>query len=268
MSWDLPEQWDRFQTYVASFAGADGLHPMQELKLGHTARVAANCRTIALGEGWDAALVDLAECAGLWHDVARFEQYERFQTFADPRSFNHGDRGAELLDEHGFLSGMPPALASCIRTAVQLHNRLAVPSDLAEPGVLRVLRDADKLDILEVFVETFRSRSYEQFPEILLHVDPDGPLSEAVVQAVAAGETASYEHIRSLLDMRLLSVGWLYDVNFAPTFALMRERGLFRGMRDELPDRPEIRTALDRAEVRFSIDFSEDIHHEGTTNTK
>lgn len=258
MNWNLANQWERFRAYVGSFADRDGLHPMLQLKLGHTARVAANCRTIATGEGWKEGMTDLAECAGIWHDVARFEQYQRFQTFADPRSFDHGERGAELLAEHKFLDGMPDDLASCIQTAVRLHNRLALPDDLAERerAVLQVLRDADKLDILEVFVETFRTRSYEQFPEILLHVDPDGPLSEPVVTAVAAGRTASYGHIRSLLDMRLLSVGWLYDINYAPTFALMRERNLFRGIRQELPDLPGVRAALERAEARFGIDFS------------
>jgi hypothetical protein len=86
-------------------------------------------------------------------------------------------------------------------------------------------------------------------------VDPDGPLSDEVVTAAAEGRTAPYEHIRSLLDMRLLSVGWLYDINFAPTFDLLRERRIFRGIRDELPNRPDVREILDQAEERFGIDF-------------
>jgi hypothetical protein len=35
----------------------------------------------------------------------------------------------------------------------------------------------------------------------------------------------------------------------------MRSRGLFRGIRGELPDEPAVRTILDRAEERFGIDF-------------
>jgi hypothetical protein len=257
MSLDLATHRQRFQDYVATFARDGALHPMQQLKLDHTLRVADNCRQIAAGEAWDEDLADLAEAAGIWHDVARFEQYEQFQTFADPRSFNHGDRGAELLDEHGFLAGTPTELAACIRQAVLHHNRLKTPEGLParDLAVLRVLRDADKLDILDVFVDTFRRRSYEQFPEIILHVDPDGPLSDEVVAAALDGRTASYEFIRSLVDMRLLSVGWLYDINFAPTFALMRERGLFLGIRGELPDQPDVRRILDRAEERFGIEF-------------
>ena len=255
---DLDSHRQRFAAYVETFATAEGLHPMQQLKLDHTWRVAANCREIAQGEGWSNAEASLAEAAGIWHDVARFEQYRRFRTFADPRSFDHGERGADLLAEHDLLDGTDPGDAACLVAAVRLHNRLSLPEDLPEGWrrIVQILRDADKLDILEVFVETFRTRSYEQFPEILLHVDPDGPLSEEVVAAVAAGRTASYAHIRSLVDMRLLSVGWLYDINFARTFALIRERGLFRGVRNELPDRPEVRAALDQAEVRFSLDFA------------
>lgn len=253
----LDRQRERFRAYVAGFAGEAGLHPMQRLKLEHTERVADNCRAIALGEGWAGERADLAEAAGIWHDVARFEQYQRFRTFADPQSFDHGERGAELLAEHDFLAALTPEERLVLTAAVRLHNRLAIPPETAGDtrDTLAVLRDADKLDILEVFVETFRTRSYEQFPEILLHVDPDGPLSPPVVEAVAAGRTASYRHIRSLLDMRLLSVGWLYDVNFAPTFALMRARGLFRGIRRELPEEPSVRAILDRAEERFGIDF-------------
>ena len=67
---------DWFTAYAKRFADADGtLHPMQQLKLAHSLRVAKNARLIAEGLAWAAPQVALAEIIGLLHDTGRFPQF-------------------------------------------------------------------------------------------------------------------------------------------------------------------------------------------------
>ena len=40
---------------------------------------------------------------GLLHDIARFEQYTRFQTFSDLKSIDHGDYGVEILKQNNYI---------------------------------------------------------------------------------------------------------------------------------------------------------------------
>ena len=40
--------------------------------------------------------IKLAELIGLLHDIGRFEQLKRFNTFVDKKSINHGEFGGEI----------------------------------------------------------------------------------------------------------------------------------------------------------------------------
>lgn len=105
------------------------------------------------------ASADLAWLLGLLHDVGRFVQVRTWGTFDDSRSASHADLGARVLFE-GF-AGAPPAIRDFVedpseddllRTAVALHSSWHLPPRLDERTrfFCQVLRDADKVDILEV----------------------------------------------------------------------------------------------------------------------
>ena len=119
-----------FRAYVAEFADADGrLQPMQELKLEHSLRVAANARAIAVGEQWPAAACRLAECVGILHDVGRFSQFAEFRTFEDAVSVNHAARSVAVLEERQVLACLPAAARTSVLNAVGTHNAREIPSE-------------------------------------------------------------------------------------------------------------------------------------------
>ena len=67
------------------------------LKIAHTYRVADNCEQIALSLNMSEEDVDFAWLSGMLHDVGRFEQVRRYNTFSDSRSEDHAELGADLL---------------------------------------------------------------------------------------------------------------------------------------------------------------------------
>jgi len=150
----------RFLDYVAAY---DATNPRIALKVAHTLRVARLAERIAAStEPGNPALgpddVSLAWLCGLLHDIGRFEQVRRFDTFNDAISVPHATLGAEIL----FQDAPPLARDFCqdesedalIKDVVATHGDFRLPKDLdARTRVFaHIIRDADKLDILQVNV--------------------------------------------------------------------------------------------------------------------
>jgi len=238
----------RFTAYVRSFAAADGtLAPMMQLKLDHSLRVSRDCRDVAVEEGWPKASLDLAEAAGLLHDVGRFEQCRRYGTFADRHSVDHGDLGLRVLDCQGFLGDTAAELAAALRAAVRCHNKHAIPDDLpaGHRPLVQLVRDADKLDIMTVVEEAVRTGAYARNPGILLNVVADAPPTPELVAEVRAGATGSYAHVHSLADIRLVGLSWTRDIASLPVLERLRQRGLTAGLGTALAGYPDVKPLVD-----------------------
>lgn len=150
-----------FSDYVRAY---DPDNPRIALKVAHTHRVAALCARIAAAQGADEARfgdkdVDLAWLCGLLHDVGRFEQVRRFDTFNDAMSVPHACLGADVL--FGNADPRGPQIRSyvedsaedqLIQTVVATHSDYRIPAelDVRTRAFCNVLRDADKIDILKV----------------------------------------------------------------------------------------------------------------------
>ncbi|MCR5545659.1 MAG: HD domain-containing protein [Lachnospiraceae bacterium] len=138
------------------------------LKAEHTYRVADIAERIASSLYKEDAFVDFAWFLGLLHDVGRFEQVKRFDTFNDAISVDHAEFGADLLFKEGLICEFLPEeieyqhpsedtsyWLSVAETAIRLHNKLTVPEGLDQKTLefSHLLRDADKADIFKVLTE-------------------------------------------------------------------------------------------------------------------
>ena len=72
-----------FEDYVANY---DLKNPNILLKYIHTGKVADNCEEIAKSLGLSEKDCDIAWEIGMLHDIGRFEQLRRFNTFNDSKS--------------------------------------------------------------------------------------------------------------------------------------------------------------------------------------
>ena len=100
----------------------------------------------------------------------------------------------------------------------------------------RLIRDADKLDIYYVV-----TNYYEQYVR-----DPDGfklelelpdipECSQHVVDATLKGKKIDHSELRTLNDMKILQLGWVYDVNFPATLKRIKQRKFLEKIIDFLP---------------------------------
>ena len=138
-----------FADYAAHYNAADA---KVKLKIDHTYRVAALCARIAQSLALPPEDVDLAWLSGILHDVGRFEQLRRYNTFIDAQSVSHAALSvAVLFDEGRIRDYLDDAGADALlRTAVEWHSAFRLPEALDDRTRLfcQILRDADKIDIL------------------------------------------------------------------------------------------------------------------------
>ncbi len=244
------EEW--FAEYLRPFeAGDEEIRRNTLLKKEHTSRVRTEILYLGRKLKLSPRALLLAETLALFHDLGRFEQYGRYRTFVDRDSEDHAALGVKILKEHRVLDRLDPAEQGLILKAVSYHNRAGLPEE-ENPECLfftRLLRDADKIDIWRVVIDYYQRRSSGRDRAIELGL-PDTPgVSPEVYGALLRREIVRADRLRNFNDFKLLQVGWVYGLNFAPTFKVVHRRGYLGILRQYLPRTKEIGRVLDMAEA-------------------
>jgi hypothetical protein len=239
-----------FDRYVRRFDSPDAeLQCNIRMKIEHSKNVCAEISALGLNIGLDEPGLRFAETVALFHDIGRFEQLSRYGTFLDHHSVDHAELGVSVLSSEGVLNILPPADRDSVRAVICNHNRFAIPD--GESGLRltqsRLLRDADKLDIFRILIDYYRNGGGEN-NTVALGLSENSEISQAVLDDLRAGRLVAMKHLRTINDFKLMKMGWVYDLNFAPSFEAVAARGYLEAIRDTLPDGSEVRQAV--AQVR------------------
>lgn len=236
-----------FTDFCRTFSEADPEHQKNiTLKEEHTEQVRRNAVLIAEGLGLGERDRSLAELTGLFHDVGRFPQYRDYRTFRDSDSVNHAALGARVLVEQNVLRGLDRDERDSVVRAVALHNVFAVPPSVDERTLLllKIVRDADKLDIWRIFIDYFIVHPGERPSAAGLGLPDDPVYSPRVLERLNRREMVLLDELRTLNDFKLLQLAWIYDLNLLPSLRLLRERDIVRRLAASLPASPELDRAL------------------------
>jgi len=239
---DELKRW--FDAYTGRFFGQDeyvNLH--LRLKQEHTRRTCEEILYLAERLALDDNQRRIAETVAWLHDVGRFPQFARYRTYNDVKSVNHCCLGVEVLQQEGVLETLDPQEKQWVRTAVAHHGRKALPTDLNGQAMLflKLIRDADKLDIFRIAADIYRRRK-ENPRSFSFEIElPDEPwVSPGVLEAVLTGQLIEYGTLRTLNDIRLCQIGWVYDLNFAASLERFKAAGYLDELFSHLPQTVDI----------------------------
>ncbi len=242
----LSEQW--FSRYCASFYTADEEDNRNlALKEEHTAHVRSNIRDIAGEESLGAGDAMIAEAIALFHDVGRFPQYAKYKTFKDSLSVNHGELGAQELAGAGVLDNLPVREQEIITTAVKFHNAFRIPDLVCRDAIifLKLVRDADKLDIWRIFNEYYSKDSVKDMPSAVGLGFPDTPeYSREVLDCIFNKQLISLAMLKTLNDFKLTKLSWVYDLNFRSSLRMAVKGNYIDGVAATLPQTDGIMEAV------------------------
>ena len=218
-----------------------------ELKEDHTRRVCRDIFNIGKSLKLNENELRLAEIIALFHDIGRFEQYMRYKTFMDRKSENHATLGIKVLKKYGVLNKFNKSIKTLILKTIIYHNRLILPEKETELCLFytKLLRDADKLDIWKVVTDYYHRENSER-NEALEFSLPDTPgFSEEVYQYIMNEKVVNLCYVKNLNDLKLLQMGWIFDVNFHSTIRYVESRRYIELIGAVLPESNKIREIID-----------------------
>jgi hypothetical protein len=247
---DLNKLKTWFADYVAGFYTDDPLNNSTiRLKERHTERVCRNI--IFLGNALELSDEEmiLAETMGLFHDIGRFKQYAVYGTFKDMDSENHAMLGLRQMAIHRVLNGCSRNEKRWITKAIAFHNAMVIPEGNDEKTLffIRLLRDADKLDIWKVFIDYYELRDQQPNSAVEIGLPDDPTVSPQVVAALSEERFARIQDLKTLNDFKLLQISWVFDLNFTPSFHMVKDREYLKKIEATLPQSKKISAAVKHA---------------------
>ena len=152
---DIKKAKKFFKEYIKNY---DIENPKIALKVAHIERVSEIAKNTAESLNLSKEDVELAELIGLLHDIGRFEQIKKYNTFVDSKSENHAKLGVDILFKQGLIRKFieDDKYDKIIELAIINHNKdkKDIDKNVSKEELLQIklIRDSDKTDILYTLV--------------------------------------------------------------------------------------------------------------------
>lgn len=215
---DIKKSKDEFMKYTNNY---DIENENIERKIYHSLRVMEISKKIATNMGLENEKIELATLIGLLHDIGRFEQFKIYQTYSDLESIDHGDLGADILKQNNFIRNFikEAIYDEIILKSVQNHNKYKIADDLNKEEKLfcKIVRDADKIDILYEAIEIFWKKGREEIQNDLIS---DKVYNEFLNKKLIKKDKNMK---KNGIDKLVLMLAFVFDINFHESLEILKK---------------------------------------------
>lgn len=227
------------------------------LKIIHTYGVVHDMEEICHRMALSPEDTELAKIIALLHDIGRFEQLKRFDSF-EPATMDHAAYGVQVLFEEGMIRRFVPENQwdDIIRTAIALHSNFKL-ENISNPRTLlhaRLIRDADKLDNCRVKLEddlpVFMGMSGEDIGA--------QTITPKVYDTVLSNQCIYSPDRVTKMDYWVSYVAHFCDIYFRASFDIIKEHDYLNKIIDRIPySNPDTKNKMET--IRSHL--AEFIHH-------
>lgn len=206
-----------FLRYVENYDINDG---KIALKRNHILRVSQISKKIAESLNLSQEDIELAELIGLLHDIGRFEQVKKYNTFLDKISINHGEYGVKILFEENLIKefGIEEKYYKIIKTAILNHNRAKIENGLSEKELLhsKIIRDSDKIDIFYVLMTDSMENIYG------CKTLQNAKFSDDIIKEVEENYFIDYKNMKEYGDIWIAHIAYVFDLYYKSSYVIIK----------------------------------------------
>lgn len=219
---DLFKAKEEFEKYVEKY---DSKNPKIDRKIKHSYRVIDVAEDIAKSLKLTEEDITLAKLIALLHDIGRFEQIRIYNTFSDKDSIDHADFGVKVLFEDNLIRNFieEDRYDDIIYKAIKNHNKYKIEEGLNERELLhtKIIRDADKTDIFEVYI-----REIESNEDAIFNFDElqKQKVSEKVLEEVEENRLVNSFDIVTELDKYVKALAFIFDYNYEKGLEIVKDK--------------------------------------------
>lgn len=204
----MKEEFKIFNDYVKQY---DLRVPEIMRKFHHTYRVVNYAEYIAESLNLSSEEIKLAKICALLHDIARFYQWTKYQTYSDLNSIDHGDMGEKILKD-GFIKkfNLDEKNENIVFDTVRLHNKFEVESINEYTDIfVKIIRDADRLDIIENIY--------------FANKDKEIVIKDNLLNDIYNGKILLNKDTITDTDIVLKCISWINDFNYKSSFKYLKD---------------------------------------------
>lgn len=160
--------------------------------------------------------IEIVKLIGLFHDIGRFEQIRKYNTFDDDISIDHGGLSAEILFDQGLLRQITSNVIydDIIKNAIYYHNKKEIPEYFDEKlkTYCKIVRDADKIDILKICAtDENKIMNIDSYP------------NKQAYNYFETKQMIDKRYAKTNSDWILYSLCYIYDINYKYSYALIKD---------------------------------------------
>ncbi len=191
------------------------------LKYHHSQNVADIAKKISEFYSPAESILQLVQIAALYHDIGRYTQFEKYNTFSDSLSENHAELGVKVIQELGFIDELDEPSKNIVIEVIRNHNRKIIDESLDEVTtvICNIVRDADKIDILKILADYYQKGVYDA--ALSLNLPENDTYNPQIVQDILSAKLVDLSLMSSVNDFRLVTLSWVFDLNFAVSYLLV-----------------------------------------------
>ena len=217
---DTQKNYDEFTKYVSNF---DINNPVIKQRFEHSLRVKNISNELAKSLNMNNEEVDVASLIGLLHDTARFYQITKYGSISYCKTIDHGDYGVEILFVDNLISNfdVDKKYYDVIKDAIKNHNKMKIIEPVSNLEFCKIIRDADKLDILYIISNKVNEMGTE-------------PISEDISKAFYSENEIKYSDIKTTGDKILVYLGYVFDFNYKFSFKYIKDNKLYEKIYEKL----------------------------------
>lgn len=206
----------KFEEYVNNY---DLTITEIKYKYDHTLRVVDYAKAICENEKFSEEDMTLSLICSLLHDIARFEEWTKYNVW---NKIDHGDLGYEILNQNDFIKEFSDDMEvqRMILNVVKYHNKFEIPEELKEKEkmLLKVVRDADKIDILmtqtnKMNFEKKCNDKWEDEQKIIVQSE--------IIENVINEELVKNSLVNNTALLLIKQLTFLYDINYRSSFKII-----------------------------------------------
>lgn len=220
-----------FNDYLTQYDLADD---KIRLKVIHTQGVIKAARFLSDALALEPVDRDLASIIALLHDIGRFEQLKRYNSF-DDSIMPHAQCSLDILFRDGMISKFlsDRQYDIIIYEAIKNHGIYKMAEGLEGKTLLhsQLIRDADKLDNFRVKAESDMCTMVDVAETVM----GEEPITDSIYDTFLSHTPILNSDRKTHMDMWLSYLAYMFDLNFPESLAYIKEQGYVDILIDRIP---------------------------------
>lgn len=227
-----------YDTYVSEFSSDNNEIQINiDLIKDHNSRVIENIKELGFSINLEESDFLILQTAALLHDIGRFDQLMKHASYADNEESNHIQIGLDVIDEQKVLAELEESEKILIGTCVKLHDISVLPKieDEHALGLIQLLRDADRIDVLRIVSEYYTHKKIYPNRHLDMELKETPGVSKKISKAVMNENVAGRDDVENVNDLKLSQMSWVFDMKNKRSFKMISENGYIKAIFETLP---------------------------------